>query len=359
MTKIRVLVADDSWTVREQVTRWLALEPDMEVVATAGDGSLVAEKVDTKRADVVLLDVDMPVVGGLDALRAVRARHPRIPVIIFSALTMRGGMVTLEALSLGASDYVLKPTSLAGVTPDDVRSQLVEKIRRLHERALAPVLIPAAPRGPSPTRSEGSGAHARHRPPRVDLVAIGSSTGGPTALERVFRALPGDLRVPVVVVQHMPPLFTKSLAERLSRVTPLRVQEATDGAPISGGGAWIAPGGHHMTVERDGARLVVRTNDDPPENSCRPSVDVLFRSVARAVGHGGLGIVLTGMGYDGLAGAKTLVAEGAEVLAQDEASSVVWGMPGAIANAGLASAILPDTQIGEDIVRRVASASSR
>lgn len=334
---IRVLVADDSATVRNEVSRWLSEEPGVEVVATAFNGRQAIERAAARHPDVVLLDVDMPDVDGLEALKRIRAEDPRVPIIMFSSHTQRGGATTLEALSLGASDYVLKPA--ADAPPQLVRAQLVEKIRRLHERR-AP-----GPRAVAPVTLRASS------PLRVDVVVVGSSTGGPNALDKLFRALPDDLP-PILLVQHMPPLFTKSLAERLDRLSALDVREATPGALATRGTAWIAPGDWHMVARRraDGAELALHQGH--PENSCRPSVDVLFRSAAQEFGRHVLGVVLTGMGQDGLLGAKAVCDAGGEVLAQDEATSVVWGMPGAIAQAGLASRVLPVEGLAAEIVGR-------
>lgn len=346
MGKIRVLVADDSAVVRTEVTRWLESDPELEVVGTAANGRQAVERVEARAPDVVLLDVEMPDVDGLAALKGIRERDPRIPVIMFSHLTRRGGMVTLDALALGATDYVPKPSTAAGVvvTPEEARADLVMKIKRLHARAARRFEVPA----PRPAARPRASAAAR-----VDAVAIGTSTGGPNALAEVFSAFPAGFPVPVLIVQHMPPVFTRSLAERLSRTSRLHVEEARDGIEPAPGSAWIAPGGRHLVAERGADGVKLRVNDEPPENSCRPSVDVLFRSVANVYGPHSLAVVLTGMGHDGLAGSEAIASAGGEVLAQDEPSSVVWGMPGEVANAGLASRVLPIADVGREIVERV------
>lgn len=351
MPPIRVLVVDDSAVVRRQVAQWLEAEPGMEIVATARDGGEAIERVGDRNPDIVLLDVEMPGVDGLEALREIRQRAPNLPVVMFSALTPRGGQVTLDALSLGATDYVLKPTAAgdARVSADEARRQLVEKITRLHDRAVAiprpPAWTPSAPSGRTPAPQR-----------RVDVVAIGSSTGGPTVLDTIFRALPKDLSAPILIVQHMPPVFTRSLADRLTRISGYQVEEARDGAVPKAGTAWVAPGGSHLVCARQGTSVVLKTNEDPPENSCRPSVDVLFRSVAAVYGPHALGVVLTGMGQDGAAGARRMADEGATILAQDETSSVVWGMPGAVVAAGAASHVLPADEIAGAIERIVRDA---
>lgn len=340
---IRVLLADDSATVRHQIARWLAEESDLDLVATAMNGRQAVERAEAKRPDVVLLDVEMPEMDGLEALRRIRAQDPRVPVIMFSAHTSRGGMTTLDALAAGASDYVLKPGS-GTASADQVRAQLLEKIRRLHERATR--------RGPARPAPATDLRAARRE--RIDVLAVGSSTGGPSALETIFRELPPNLPFPILVVQHMPPLFTKSLAERLAKVSGLPVREATPDALAKPGTAWIAPGDWHMRVRPTPGGYALALDQERPENSCRPSVDVLFRSVAASCGRNALAVVLTGMGQDGLLGARAIVDAGGEVMAQDEASSVVWGMPGAVVNAGLASRIATPAQLAAEIRTRVA-----
>lgn len=286
----------------------------------------------------------MPEMDGVEALRRIRAGDPGVPVIMFSSHTSRGGATTLDALAAGASDYVLKPSAEGGTLtgPEAVRTQLVEKMRRLHERRVL-----RRERAPAPRLRPSSGEF-------VEALAIGSSTGGPTALDTLFRGLQGELPFAILIVQHMPPLFTKSLADRLARLSRIPVREAHEGAIVQPGTAWVAPGDHHMHVEREGPQTVLRITRGAPENSCRPSVDPLFRSVAAVYGRRALGLVLTGMGSDGLEGARHLVAAGGEVIVQDEPTSVVWGMPGAVAQAGLASRVLPLPDIAAEVLARAA-----
>lgn len=262
---------------------------------------------------------------------------------MFSSHTSRGGTVTLDALASGASDYVLKPSSSGGelTGPEAVRAQLLEKIHRLHERRVSRRERPAPRLRPSKTE-------------RIDVLAVGASTGGPNALDMLFRGLPPDIPFAIVMVQHMPPLFTKSLADRLTRISRIPVREGHDGALVRPGTAWLAPGDHHMHVERDGHDRVIRITQGPPENSCRPSVDPLFRSVAAVYGSRALGLMLTGMGSDGLEGSRALVDAGGEVIVQDEPTSVVWGMPGAVATAGLASRVCPLPEVAREVLTRVA-----
>jgi two-component system chemotaxis response regulator CheB len=338
---ISVLVVDDSALVRRLVTGVLDEAEGIRVVGSAANGELALRKVEELRPDLVTLDVEMPVMDGLTALRELRRRHPRLPVIMFSTLTSVGASATLDALAAGASDYVTKPTNGISLTASlaEVRDQLVPRVRALAgRRHLAP--RPATQAAPPAAR------RARTRPASpLQVIAIGSSTGGPEALARVLGALSDAPSVPVVVVQHMPPVFTELLAQRLDRLGPATVVEATDGAVLRPGYVYIAPGGRHLEVARRGAVAVTRLHDGAPENYSRPSVDVLFRSVAQVYAGAAVAVVLTGMGHDGRDGARLLSQAGSLVAAQDEASSVVWGMPGAVAEAGLADAVLPITDV--------------
>jgi two-component system chemotaxis response regulator CheB len=264
-------------------------------------------------------------------------------------LTERGAEATLDALALGASDYFTKPTDAGGLEGSlrVIREELIPEIKALCAprgqkiaAAAASTRVPPAPKAPA-----GTGT--------VRALAIGASTGGPRALAEIFARLPADLPVPILIVQHMPPMFTRLLADRLSAQSPIRVHEATSGGLLQPGEAWIAPGDHHMIVVRDGLHYRVLVHQDPPENSCRPAVDVLLRAVAQCFGADSLTVILTGMGQDGLRGCESLRAAGAQVLAQDEATSVVWGMPGYVAQAGLADRVLPLAMIAGEIVNRV------
>ncbi len=353
LPRIRVLVVDDSAVVRRLVTDVLADEPDIEVAGTAGDGRAGLERVAAISPDVVVLDVEMPVLDGLATLRELRQRHPRLPVIMFSTLTARGAAATLDALAAGANDYVTKPTHarVLGDALESVRSSLVPLIRTWGRIGAS---RQAAAASAAKSASRPAVAAPRARADAVEAVLIGSSTGGPNALSEVVPALPADLPVPVLVVQHMPTVFTKLLADRLDERSNLTVVETDGGMVVERGHVYVAQGGMHSVVRRRGPEVVVELDDSPPENSCKPAVDVLFRSAARVWGGSVLVVMLTGMGQDGLLGTGPLHAAGATVIVQDEASCVVWGMPGALAREGLAHEILPLDQIAAAITARVA-----
>ncbi|MGZ4452253.1 MAG: protein-glutamate methylesterase/protein-glutamine glutaminase [Nocardioides sp.] len=343
---IRVLVVDDSALVRRLITTALAEAQDIEVVGVARDGIDAIEKCDELVPDVITLDVEMPRLDGLGALAEIRSRHPRMPVIMFSTLTERGASATLEALSRGASDYVTKPTNTGSVREglESVREQLIPRIRALAGmRRLAP--IQRAPRAERPAAVAPPVVPRRRPGGPSEALLIGCSTGGPDALAKVLAALPGDLPVPVLVVQHMPPVFTAMLAQRLDKLSPLSVREAAVGDVPKPGEVLIAPGDWHMRVETRAGTVQVSLDQGPQENFCRPAVDVLFRSAAAVYGGRCVAAILTGMGHDGVEGVRLLQEAGAPIYAQDEASSVVWGMPGAVAQAGLATQILPLVQL--------------
>lgn len=355
---IRVLVVDDSVVVRRLVSGVLAADPGIEVVGTAANGRVALAKIAQVNPDLVTLDIEMPVMDGLETLRHLRRAHPRLPVIMFSTLTERGAVASLDALELGASDYVTKPANVGSVTAsmEAVRQQLVPKIHGLCARVVAP------PRPPAPTPLARVPLAPRATPSRVtavdriDVVAIGASTGGPDALATVLAALPADLGVPVVVVQHMPPVFTRQFADRLDSKVALHVLEASAGDPAVPGNVLIAPGDHHLRFRGSQAvpaGIVATLDQGTPEHYCRPAVDVMFRSVVETWGGHVLAVVLTGMGSDGASGSAAVVAAGGSALVQDEATSVVWGMPRAVVDAGVPAHVLPLDQIGPAIVERV------
>jgi two-component system chemotaxis response regulator CheB len=265
---------------------------------------------------------------------------------MFSALTERGASATLDALSLGATGYFTKPANVGGLeaSMQVLRNEMIPQIKAVCTVAQTPP--------PRATAASVSRAHSSRTSP-IEILAIGTSTGGPNALTEVFAGLPPTLPVPILIVQHMPPMFTRLLAERLSSKYPFRVMEARAGSVPEPGQVWIAPGDFHMIVVADGQQVRLAVNQDPPENSCRPAVDVLFHSVARTYGSAALAVVLTGMGQDGLRGCEAIRAAGGQILAQDEATSVVWGMPGYVVRAGLADRVLPLSLIAGEITARV------
>jgi two-component system chemotaxis response regulator CheB len=351
MRKIRVLVVDDAAAVRRVVSDALASDPEIEVAGVAPTGRLALAKLPQLNPDIVTLDVEMPGMSGLETLAEIRTYYPDLPVIMLSAHTEQGAVVTLEALSLGASDYLAKPTGMSGTDEAHayLREHLIPKIKAL---CAAKAGHPESPLVARPVPPEAGPSEVRPRAERIDVVGIGVSTGGPNALATILSGLSADFPVPCLVVQHMPPVFTRLLAERLCDSTPLRVREAVPGVPLEPGVVWLARGDYHMTVERQGKRVSVNTNQEPRENSCRPSVDVLFRSLAEVFGVRALAVVLTGMGRDGLRGCQEVRDAGGQVVVQDEATSVVWGMPGFVANAGLAHAVLPLNGIALEVERR-------
>jgi two-component system chemotaxis response regulator CheB len=346
------------------VTDVLSEDPDIEVVGAAANGRIALQKLTQVNPDILTLDVEMPELDGLETLKELRKTHPRLPVIMFSTLTERGANATIEALTLGASDYVTKPANIGSVSvaQQRIREQLIPKIKSLCQPAAAakpvrssspiPFVTPAV-RSPLVPAAGGPSGHGV-----IEIVAIGVSTGGPNALAGIIPNLPREFPVPIVLVQHMPPMFTKFLAERLGAQSALDVCEAQGGEELRPGHVYIAPGDHHMIIERQGARVVTALNQGPPENSCRPAVDVLFRSVSDIYRAGTLAVILTGMGQDGLRGCEEIKRWGGSIFVQDEATSVVWGMPGFVARAGLADRQLPLPEIAAELTRRVAVAAA-
>jgi two-component system chemotaxis response regulator CheB len=352
--RIRVLVVDDSVVIRHLVTHALEHDPALEVVGVAANGSIALQRIPQFNPDVLTLDIEMPEMDGLETLRRVRREYPQQRVIMFSTLTERGAAVTLEALTLGADDYVSKASNEGSLDRSmaRLREELIPKIKQFF-------CMPAQTRSAEPPEPRKSSALPLVGPrspfpqsgkvrPRV--VVVGVSTGGPNALGAILPQLPSDFPLPVLVVQHMPPLFTRLLAERLDSTCRLSVGEAIDGQPVKPGKILIAPGDYHLKVANTGGGVGVLLDQSPPLNSCRPAVDALFGSVAEVYGGAAIGVILTGMGQDGLRGSEILKAHGASILAQDEASSVVWGMPGAVVNAGLADRVLPLDQVVAEVI---------
>jgi two-component system chemotaxis response regulator CheB len=359
MPQARILIVDDSSLMRKLLRDAIEADPSLLLAGAATNGRIALAMLAEAVPDLIVLDIEMPELDGLATLVEVKKLYPKLPVIMFSSLSVRGAEATITALMRGASDYVTKPSGPGGVAQAvaAISSVLLPKIRAL----CAPQLRTADPVAPeAKPRLRAPAPPADSRP--IEIVAIGSSTGGPDALAAVLSQIPASFAVPVVIAQHMPPVFTNFLAQRLNALTALHVAEAQDGQPLGAGSAWIAPGDFHTIVRRGGSGVVLATNQEPEVNSCRPSVDVLFRSVARIYGDTALAVVLTGMGQDGLAGAQELVRSGSRVFVQDMATSVVWGMPGFIARSNLAERVLPLEAIGREVVATVAgsrAASSR
>jgi two-component system chemotaxis response regulator CheB len=363
MRRIRVLIVDDAVVVRKIVSAVLAEDPEIEIVGTAANGRIALQKLTQVNPDLVTLDIEMPELDGLQTLKALRSTHPRLPVIMFSTLTERGASATIEALTLGASDYVTKPANVGSVSEAQqrVRDQLIPKIKALCPMTTV-VAMPAVPAPVVRPTTTAPPAWVRAVPgvaSQPEVVAIGVSTGGPNALAEIIPHLPADFPVPIVIVQHMPPMFTKFLADRLDAQSPLEVREAAGGELLQPGAVLIAPGDHHMVLRRSGSKIVTALNQEPPENSCRPAVDVLFRSVQDVYSGNVLAVVLTGMGQDGLHGCEVIKQGGGSVVVQDEATSVVWGMPGFVARAGLADRVLPLDRIANELVVRTEAARLR
>jgi two-component system chemotaxis response regulator CheB len=331
-TTARVMICDDSAVIRGALARILESDPEIAVVAKVENGKLAVDQVRAAQVDVVVLDIEMPVMDGLTALPQLLRADPGVRVIMASTLTTRGAEVALRALRLGASDYVPKPSSIGTVTDDGFKRELLEKVKGLARirpwvtapsRARAPIALRSAP--PMPAR----------------LLAVGSSTGGPQALFTLVQGLGRTVGVPVVITQHMPATFTPILADHLNRLGLMPCTEARDGESLVPGRIYLAPGDRHLLVDGSRSALRARLTVDPPENFCRPSVDPMLRSASVACDGRVLVAMLTGMGQDGLAGTKKVIEAGGAAIGQDEASSVVWGMPGAVAMAGLCHAVLP------------------
>ena len=372
--QIRVMVVDDAVVARSMMARWIESEPDMMIAASLRTGREALDTVTIHAPDVVLLDVDMPELDGITALPLLLAKKRDLVVIMVSTLTRRSAELSLRALALGATDYIPKPeTTYEAMTSAAFRREMIDKVRGLGRKRLllregAPPLAPEEALAPRPAPPPAAKPLPEFKPQRAAekgeialrpfalamprALLIGSSTGGPQALTALFEKLTAAVdRAPVLITQHMPPTFTTVLAEHLRRVSGRGAHEAEDGEPVLAGGIYLAPGGRHMRVLRDGEIVKIALTDDPPINFCRPSVDPLFSSAAAVWGPAVLAVVLTGMGSDGTQGAADIVAAGGSVIAQDEATSVVWGMPRSVAQAGLCSAVLPLDQIPGKVLR--------
>jgi len=354
--KIRVLVVDDSVVIRRLVSHALEQDPALDVVGAASNGRIALQRIPQLNPDVLTLDIEMPDMDGLETLRHIRRDFPHLRVIMFSTLTDRGATVTLEALSLGADDYVTKASNEGSLDRSmaKLREELIPKIKQFfHLQAPGPVPAKPPPAKPVPPAQMpvNVGASFQSAKSRPRAVVIGISTGGPAALGEILPSFPREFPLPILVVQHMPPLFTRLLAERLNATCRVPVVEASQGVPVEPGKILIAPGDFHMKVVSGATGVRVFLDQSPQLNSCRPAVDALFTSAGLVYSGSLIAAVLTGMGHDGLRGAEVLKAYGASILAQDEATSVVWGMPGALVTAGLADRVLPLNQIVPEILR--------
>ncbi|MBL8831878.1 MAG: chemotaxis response regulator protein-glutamate methylesterase [Rhodospirillales bacterium] len=371
------MVVDDSAVIRGLITRALEADPGVQVVATVGNGQLAIGQLGRSDVDVIVLDIEMPVMDGLTALPKLLEAAPDVKIIMASTLTQRNAQVSIEAMQKGAADYIPKPTSTGEIHGSaEFKRDLTEKVKALgrarrdkRDRNRAAGLPDAKPQPTAATRA-ATAAAASAAPARTSLlsptapivlrpasrtmpqiIAIGSSTGGPQALFSLLSALPATLRLPICITQHMPATFTTILAEHITRTAKRPCAEGVDGQALEAGRIYLAPGDNHMKIETQGTQKVIRLTKEPPENFCRPAVDPMFRSLAAAYGAAVLGVVLTGMGSDGTKGGKVLVEAGGTVIAQDEATSVVWGMPGAAANAGICSAVLPLDKLPAEIAK--------
>ena len=356
--KIRVMVVDDSIVIRRLITRVLEEDADIEVVGSAANSLVALQRIGELLPDIITLDIEMPEMDGLETLLHLREDYPQVRAIIFSTLAERGARATIDSLLRGASDYVTKPSNTGPVDESlsRLRNVLLPKLKQFyHPRAAATFSCVAQPGSLNVGISRPFAAPLRRmRPFRV--VAIGVSTGGPAALAEVLPAFPAEFPVPIVITQHMPPLFTQFLADRLNARCGIRVVEAGHQMPIEAGTAYIAPGGYHMRFDQHEAQVRIVLDQGPSENSCRPSVDVMLRSAAEVFQADVLVAILTGMGHDGRLGAENVKRSGGYVIAQDSQSSVVWGMPGAVVEAGLADAVVTLKSVGPSIVRQVGEA---
>lgn len=377
MNQSRVMVVDDAVVVRMLVGAVVTEDPALQLVGSFRDGESALAELERLRPDVVIADIEMQGISGLELLSQVRRVAPDVAVIIFSGHTSPGSAAAIESLFRGAADYLVKPQVSGGMVAaqEALRRELLPRIHAALKdrepaspRPAAPLALVRTP--PAPAVSVGSATS----PPRVntsvvtptpsgrrggvDLVVIGASTGGPKALRDLFDCLPSCFETPVLIVQHMPALFTRLMAERLNARSHLEVREAEEGAVVRPRQVWIAPGGMHLRVGRRGPEVTLHLGDDAPVNSCRPSVDVLFRSTAEVMGSRVLGVMLTGMGRDGVEGCRSIRQSGGDVIIQDEASSVVWGMPGAVSAAGLQAGTFPLAELGREIVERTSGRSA-
>lgn len=359
MSEKRILIVEDSISYQRLLSRIIDSHPMLKVVGTAENGQVALQMIEQLKPDLVSLDVQMPIMDGLETLRELRIHWPELPSMMVSSLTGVGADEALDALALGARDCIAKPSlsgdweANLGVFTQDLQSKILalcggDYMSLQNPQSQAPLPSKIRTIDALVKRSSKQSVTAK-----IHVLAIGISTGGPDALARLLPQLPADLPIPVVIVQHMPSEFTQKLACRLNDLSAIKVKEGEHGDVLSAGTVYIAPGDYHMALECHGSHVAISLDKDPPENSCRPSVNKLFRSVSTVYGSDSLAVIMTGMGQDGLLGAELLSSAGAQILAQDEASSVVWGMPGFVVRAGLADEVLPLDKMAAAIQTRV------
>jgi two-component system chemotaxis response regulator CheB len=357
------MVVDDSAVIRGLITKALETDKRIRVVATAANGLIATQTILRADPDMVVLDIEMPIMDGIAALPKLLEIRPGTAIVIASTLSQQGAEISLRALALGATDYVAKPVAAQLGSNDDFRRELIARVIQFGGRARArrtgPVLARRIGTTGTTALKPASAPIALRKPSTLPphILAIGASTGGPQALNALLKDVPTSIRAPIVITQHMPPTFTTILAQHIAKASGWPSREAIDGEALRPGNIYVAPGNQHLLIERRGNERVVKLTGDPPENFCRPAVDPMLRSLATAYGPRVLSVVLTGMGSDGLKGGRELVAAGGTVVAQDEASSVVWGMPGAVATAGLCSAVLPVGELARYIVKSFAGSA--
>ncbi len=348
---IKVLVVDDSAFMRSAISRMLEKDSEIKVIGTAKNGREALEKVEELKPDVVTLDIEMPVMNGLEALKNIMAKH-RLPVIMFSALTKEGAEITMEALHIGASDFITKDFSNVSLSISTRENELINKVKSVAKNKVM-MLLKRLEQARKPAAvglnnvNYNSGNHTRHK-----ILAIGASTGGPPALQHIITKFPKDFPVPIIIAQHMPKLFTQSFAQRLNAASQIEVKEAENGEALRPGTALVAPGDTHMGIKRRGNDVIVELVNDT-KYIFRPSVDLLMGSTANVYGSHSLGVILTGMGNDGLVGIREIKSKNGYVVAQDEDTCVVYGMPKAVVTANLADAVLPVDKIFDEIIKNL------
>jgi two-component system chemotaxis response regulator CheB len=358
MPPIKVLIVDDAVMIRKMVSSVLNEDPDIEVVGTAANGKIALMKFPQLKPDIISCDIEMPEMDGLTTVREIRKIDKKVPIIMYSTLSQSGASITLQCMSAGATDYVTKPANVGSINDglQKLREELIPKIKSICLGGMSPGA--ATPPGQqksvyAPARKFTPGESVPKSSGPVKLLCIGSSTGGPNALMKVFETMPKDMPVPIVMVQHMPPMFTKMLAKQINDQTKIDIKEGEEGEIIQNGKVYLAPGGKHMELKKTATGMAITLHEGPQVNFCRPAVDPLFDSAVKCAGGNIVAVILTGMGSDGLHGCENIRAAGGYIIAQDEATSVVWGMPGHVAKAGVADEVLPLHKITDAIVKKI------